>query len=116
MSAPKPVCVEGFPGMPASTMLGSPKFGWLKTLKNWASTLSFTCSVNGKPFRKIEVTPEEIGAAQSIATEVSELAMLWVVAAIALPGARINSRYKGIRIEPLDRARLRYARDGMMRI
>ena len=37
VSAPKPVCVEGFPGMPASTMLGSPKFGWLKTLKNWAS-------------------------------------------------------------------------------
>jgi hypothetical protein len=27
VSAPKPVWVEGFPGMPASTMLGSPKFG-----------------------------------------------------------------------------------------
>jgi hypothetical protein len=31
------------PRMPASTMLGSPKFGWLKTLKNWASSRSFTC-------------------------------------------------------------------------
>ena len=116
MSAPNPVCVEGFPGMPASTMLGSPKFGWLKTLKNWASTLSFTCSVNGKPFRKIEITPEEIGTAQGIAAEVSELAILRVVAAGALPRARINGRHKGIRIEPLNRARLRYARNGMMLI
>jgi hypothetical protein len=34
VSAPNPLCVEGFPGMPACTMLGSAKFGWLKTLKN----------------------------------------------------------------------------------
>src|ERR1700733_8578261 len=34
VSAPNPVCVEGCPGMPASTTLGNPKFGWLKTLKN----------------------------------------------------------------------------------
>jgi len=33
-SAPNPLCVEGFPGIPACTMLGSAKFGWLKTLKN----------------------------------------------------------------------------------
>jgi len=32
--APKPVSVEGFPGIPANTMLGSAKFGWLNTLKN----------------------------------------------------------------------------------
>ncbi len=32
--APNPVCVEGFPGMPASTTLGSPKFGLFKKLKN----------------------------------------------------------------------------------
>ena len=44
-----------------------------------------------KPFREIEVTPEEIGTAQGIAPEVSELTMLWVVAAKALPCARINS-------------------------
>ena len=50
VSAPKPLCVEGFPGMPASTMLGSAKFGWLKTLKNWASTRSFTRSVKGNHF------------------------------------------------------------------
>ena len=77
--------------MPASTMLGSPKFGWLKTLKNWASTLSFTRSVTRKPFREIEVIPEEIGTAQGIATEVSELAILRVVATGALPCTWINS-------------------------
>ena len=27
VKAPNPVCVEGLPGIPASTMLGSPKFG-----------------------------------------------------------------------------------------
>ena len=34
-----------------------------------------------KPFREIEVTPEEIGTAQGIAAEVSELAILRAVAA-----------------------------------
>ena len=70
----------------------------------------------GKPFRKIKVAPEEIGTTQGIAAEVSELAVLWVVAAGTLACARINRRYKGVRIEPLDRAGLRDARDRMMRI
>jgi hypothetical protein len=74
--APKPVCVEGFPGMPARTMLGSPKVGWLKPLKSWASTLNFTRSVKDNRLVKIEVIPEEIRTAQGITTEVSELAML----------------------------------------
>ena len=69
-----------------------------------------------KPFREIEVIPEEVGTAEGIPTEVPELAVLRVVAARALPCARINSRYKGVRIEPLDRARLRYAYDRMTRI
>ena len=69
--------------MPASTMLGSPKFGWLKTLKNWASTLQLHPLSHRKPLGEIEVIPEEIGTAQGIAAEVSELAMLRVVAAIS---------------------------------
>ena len=52
VSAPNPVWVEGFPGMPASTMLGSPKFGWLNTLKNWVSNRSFIRSVNRNDFVK----------------------------------------------------------------
>jgi hypothetical protein len=44
------------------------------------------------------------------------LAMLWVVAAIAPPRTRINGRYKCVRFQPLDGARLRYARNGMVLI
>src|ERR1019366_5905687 len=45
VSAPKPVCVERFPGIPAITLDGRLKFGWLKTLKHCASIRSFTCSL-----------------------------------------------------------------------
>src|ERR1022692_1911344 len=69
-----------------------------------------------KPFREIEVIPDKIGAAEGVTAEVSELAMLWVVATGALPGTRINGGNKGSRIEPLERARLRYTSDGMMLI
>src|SRR5208282_800651 len=72
----------------------------------------------GKPFCQVEVTPEEIRTAQSITAEVSELAVLRAVAAIAGSGghghhlpvdidglrAWIDGRYKRIRIEPLNRA------------
>jgi len=47
VSAPNPVWVEGFPGIPARTLLESPKFGWLKTLKNWVLKRNFTRSVKG---------------------------------------------------------------------
>src|SRR5208282_2686720 len=70
--------------------------------------------VEGKPFSQVEVTPEEIGAAQGVAAEVSELAILRAVAARTLPCTRIDRRYKCVRIEPLQRARLRYARNRMM--
>jgi len=72
--------------------------------------------VHRKPFCKIEVTPEEIGAAQGVAAEITKLAMLWVVAPEALSRAGINRRDEGVRIEPLDRARLGYAGNGMMHI
>ena len=52
-----------------------------------------------KPFREIEVIPDKIGAAQGVAAEVSELAMLWVVATGALPSTRINCRNKRGRID-----------------
>src|ERR1035437_10289272 len=69
-----------------------------------------------KPFREIEVIPDEIGAAQGVAAEVSKLAMLWVVATDALASTRINSGNKRGRIKPLEGARLRDTRDGMMLI
>ena len=69
-----------------------------------------------KPFREIEVIPDKIGAAQGVAAEVSELAMLWVVATDALASTRINGGNERGRIEPLEGARLRYTSDGMMPI
>jgi hypothetical protein len=56
-----------------------------------------------KSFREIEVIVTE-----GLAAEVSELAMLWVVATDALPSTRINGGNKRGRIEPLEGARLRY--------
>src|ERR1700722_246065 len=69
-----------------------------------------------KPFREIEVIPDKIGAAKGVAAEVSELAMLWVVATGALPSTGIDGGNKRGRIEPLEGARLRYTSDGMMLI
>src|ERR1700738_3806359 len=66
-----------------------------------------------KPFREIEVIPDKIGAAQGVAAEVSELAMLWIVATGALPSTRVNGGNKRGRIEPLEGPRLRYTSDGM---
>src|ERR1035437_965100 len=69
-----------------------------------------------KRFREIEVIPDEIGATQGVAAEVSELATLWVVATGALPRTRTSRGNKRGRIEPLEGARLRYTGDGMMLI
>ena len=42
--------------------------------------------------------------------------MLWVVATGTLPCTWINRRLGSVRIQPLDRSRLRYTSDGMMLI
>ncbi len=68
----------------------------------------------GKPFREVEVAPDEIGAAQGVAAEVSELAILRAVAAGARARARIHGGDKRVGIEPLDRARLRDAGNGIV--
>ena len=74
-----------FPGIPARTMLGRAKFGWLNTLKNCASNRNLTCSVKGNRLGKVKVTPDEFGAAQGVAAEVSELAIFR-----AVPAARMR--------------------------
>jgi len=68
----------------------------------------------GEPFCQVEVAPEEIRTTQGITAEVSELAILCAVAAIALPCTRIDRRHKCIRIKPLQCSRLRYTRNRMM--
>jgi len=42
------------------------------------------------------------------------LTILRAVAANTCPGARIDNRYKGARVEPLDRPRLRHTRDWLV--
>jgi hypothetical protein len=69
-----------------------------------------------EPFGQTEVVPEEIGATQGIAAEVSELAILRAVAAIALSCAGIDRRHKSVRIEALNRAQLRDTRGCMVLI
>jgi hypothetical protein len=115
VSAPKPVSVEGFPGMPASAAW-KPKVRMVEDIEELGFYPELHALGHRKPFCKVEVIREKIGTAQGIATEVSELATLRTVAPGALSCARINGRHKGVRIEPLDGAWLCYARDGMMRI
>jgi len=57
-----------------------------------------------KPFGDVEVAPKEVGAAQSVAAEISELTGLRRVAAVASSRRRIHRRHKRIWIEPLDRS------------
>lgn len=107
---------RGFTGNAGQNHAGKPKIRMVEDIEELGLHSELHTLGHRKPFREVDVIPEEIGTAQGIAAEVSELAMLWVVAARALSCTRINSRYKGVRIQPLDRARLRYTRDGMVLI
>src|ERR1039457_1317587 len=64
-----------------------------------------------EPLGQIQVTPEEIGTAQCVPSEIAELAILRTVATVAGAGARIDGRNKRVRVEPLDGSRLSHARD-----
>ena len=70
-----------------------------------------------KQFRDVEIAPRKIGTAQSVAAEISKLAIRGTVAAEACASARINRRDKSVGVEPLNGARLRDARnpDGVCR-
>src|ERR1700685_3322336 len=70
----------------------------------------------GEPFCQVEVTPQKIRTAQGVAAEVSELAILRAVTAVALPAARVNGRDESLRIEPLQRSWLCNPRNPMMLI
>jgi hypothetical protein len=61
----------------------------------------FHVLAQGKTFCQVEVAPQKIRTTQGIAAEISELAGLRAVAAIALSCTRIDRRYKCVRIKPL---------------
>ena len=114
MSAPKPVCVDGFPGIPASTMLGRPKVRVIEDIEELRLQPELHVLGQREPFGQIEITPDKIGTAQRVAAEVSELAVLRAVSAVARAGARVDGGDKRIGIEPLNRAGLRHAGNGMV--
>jgi hypothetical protein len=58
VSAPKPVCVEGFPGIPASTKLAAQSSG-VEDIENLTLKPQLHMLGQGKPFCQVEVAPEE---------------------------------------------------------
>jgi hypothetical protein len=71
---------------------------------------------DGEPFRAIEIVPDEIGAAKGIAGEITELAVLRIIASVASPRARIDCGDECVSVKPLDRSRLSNSCDRMVRI
>ena len=71
--------------MPASTMLGKPEIRMVEDIEELRVDSQLHALGHRKPFREIEVTPDEIGTAQGVAAEISELAILRVVATGARP-------------------------------
>ena len=67
--------------------------------------------VQRKPFGEIEIAPEEIGTAQRVAAEISELAILHRIPAVARSGAGIDRGNKSVGVQPLNRPRLGHAWD-----
>ena len=96
-------------------MRGNPKFGWLKTLKNWPVDAQFHALGQREPFCQVEVAPDEIGTTQCIAAEISELAILRV----SPPEQRRCSDQPPIRRRPgsaTGLCRVGYTGDRMVRI
>jgi hypothetical protein len=62
--------------------------------------------VNGKLLGQIQIAPGEVRSAQRVASKIPELAVLRRVSAIAGARAGIDSRDKGIGVQPLEGSRL----------
>ena len=114
VSAPKPVCVPGSPGIPARTMLGRAKFGMVEDVEELPFQAQLNVLTEWNRLGKIKVTPKELRAAQRVAAQSSELAIRGTVAARAGARAGVDGRNKGVRIEPLEGAGLRHPRDGFL--
>jgi len=65
-------------------------------------------------FCDVKVAPGEVGAAEGVASEVSELAGLRVVSASALASGGVDGGDKCVGIEPLESAGLRDSGDGVV--
>jgi hypothetical protein len=70
--------------------------------------------VHREPLGNVKIAPEEVGAAQSVAAKISELAVLRVVAPVAGSSSWIDHRNKRVWIEPLNCSGLGNARNVAM--
>ncbi len=60
VSAPKPVCVDGLPGMPASTMLGKTEVRMVEDIEELCVEAQLHVFGHREPFRQIKVAPHEV--------------------------------------------------------
>ncbi len=95
--------------MPASTHAGHAKIRVVENIEELRFEPELEAFGQGEPFRQIEIAPEEIRSAQSVAAQISKLAVLRRVSAVAGSRAGINGGDESVGIEPLNRAGLRHA-------
>src|ERR1700683_674465 len=84
------------------------KIGMVKNIEELSVKSQLHSLREGKPFRQVEITPEEIRSAQRVASQVSELAIRRTIPPVAGPGARIDGGRESVRVEPLDGSGLRH--------
>ena len=113
MNAPNPVCVDGFPGIPANNHAGEREIRMIKHIEKLRFQPQLGVLRQGEILGKVEVIPDEIRPAQGVAAEVSELAGRRAISANASAGAGVNGGGKGIGIEPLNGAGLRHPGNGV---
>src|SRR5271165_3072118 len=85
---------------------GETEVGMVEHVEELSVESQFHTLGDRKPFREVEITPEESGTAQRVAGEISELAGLRAIASVAGSGCGIDRRDERIWIEPLDGAGL----------
>src|ERR1019366_8163877 len=112
----KPRLRRRFPRNPSQNHAGEGEIRMIKHIEKLRFQAEFGALGQGEPLGKVEITPNEAGLAQGVAAEVSKLAGRRVISAHASAGAGVDGGGKGIRIEPLGGAGLRYTGNGFVLI
>ena len=97
----------GFAGDAREDHVGQAEVGMIQEIEELDVEAELTAFRQRKPFRKVEIAPDEIGAAERVAAEAAKLAVDGRVAADACARAGIDGGDERVGIEPLQRAGLR---------
>ena len=116
VSAPKPVCVERFPGIPAITIRGQAEVRMVEDVEELRIDAQLHVLAHLEPLRQIQIAPDEVRPSESVAPKIAELAGLRAIASGAGARARIDRGYEGVRIQPLNRSSLRHSGNGTVRV